>query len=40
MAEEGSSNFILPFGVWTGLQGESSTDGDALEVLSWAEGIL
>ena len=40
MAEEGGLDFILPFGVWTGLHGDSPTDGHALEVLTWAAGIL
>ncbi len=40
MAEEGGLDFILPFGVWTSLHGDAPTDGHALEVLTWAAGIL
>lgn len=40
MAEDAGLDFILPFGVWTSLHGESDTDGHALEVLTWAAGML
>ena len=40
MAEEAGLDFVLPFGVWTGLRGESETDGYGLEVLTWAAGML
>jgi alkanesulfonate monooxygenase SsuD/methylene tetrahydromethanopterin reductase-like flavin-dependent oxidoreductase (luciferase family) len=40
MAEDAGLDFVLPFGVWTGLQGDAPTDGYALEVLTWAAGIL
>jgi len=40
LAEEARLDFLLPFGIWSSFGGKSPVDGHALEVLTWAAGIL
>jgi dimethylsulfone monooxygenase len=39
-AEEAGIDFLLPLANWYGLGGEAPTEGDTLEAITWATGLL
>ena len=40
MADDGGIDFLLPLGRWKGYGGETDYEGESLETLTWAAGLL
>lgn len=40
LADEAGLEFILPIGRWHGYKGETDTEGETFETLTWASGLL
>src|SRR3984893_10465053 len=40
MADEGAGDFLLPIGRWKGYGGDTDYQGETLETVNWASGLL
>jgi dimethylsulfone monooxygenase len=40
LADEAGLEFVLPIGRWKGYRGETNTQGESFETLTWAAGVL